>query len=134
MGTLFAETASSGDFKTKAEQEWLEQLGCRACPLNSTPGKIDATGSTEPEVYILGEAAGADEEIERRQFIGKAGQLLRSLLPRGATKVARWNNVLNCHPPRNRNPTSQEIACCRPRLLDDVQRSRPKAIWGFGNF
>lgn len=133
MGFLFAEAAGGGDFKTKAEEEWLEQLGCRACPLNSTPGKIDATGSTNPEIYILGEAAGADEEIERRQFIGKAGQLLRELLPDGATRAARWNNILNCHPPRNRNPTAQETACCKPRVVADIERYKPKAIWGFGN-
>jgi uracil-DNA glycosylase family 4 len=133
MGFLFAETASGGDFKTKAEAEWLEQLGCKACPLNTTPGKIDATGSTKPLIYILGEAAGADEEVERRQFIGKAGKLLRELLPRGAEKIARWNNSINCHPPRNRNPSAQELACCKPRVSSDIEKYKPKAIWGFGN-
>jgi DNA polymerase-1 len=133
LGLLFAETAGGGDFKTKAEAAWLQELGCKACPLNSTPGKIDATGSTKPEIYVLGEAAGAQEEEERKQFVGKAGQLLRSLLPRGATDLIRWNNILNCHPPKNRNPSPQEVACCRPRLVKDISQYRPKVIWGFGN-
>lgn len=132
MGLLFADN-SSGDFKTQAEAAWLQELGCKACPLNSTPGKIDATGTSKPEIYILGEAAGKDEEEERKQFVGKAGQMLRSLLPKEALKVIRWNNVLNCHPPKNRNPLPQEVSCCRPRVVGDIERTKPLAIWGFGN-
>lgn len=133
MGLLFADTAGSGDFKTKAEVAYLEERGCNACPLNATPGKIDATGSTKPEIYILGEAAGKQEEEERKQFVGTAGQLLRRLLPKEALKLVRWNNILNCHPPKNRNPSPQEIACCRPRLTKDIGQYQPKVIWGFGN-
>jgi uracil-DNA glycosylase family 4 len=133
VGLLFADSAGAGDFKTKAEADWLQELGCKACPLNQTPGKIDATGATKPEIYVLGEAAGAREEEERKQFVGKAGKLLRSLMPREALPLVRWNNTLNCHPPKNRNPTPQETACCRPRVIGDIAKSKPPMIWGFGD-
>lgn len=133
MGLLFANSTSFGDFKTKAEADWLQELGCKACPLNQTPGKIDATGSTKPEIYVLGEAAGVQEEEERKQFVGKAGKLLRGLMPREALPLVRWNNILNCHPPKNRNPTPQETACCRPRVVSDLVKYKPKVIWGFGD-
>jgi uracil-DNA glycosylase family 4 len=133
LGLLFAENAGGGDFKTKAESAWLQELGCKACPLNPTPGKIEATGSAKPEVYVLGEAAGGQEEEERKQFVGKAGQLLRGLLPKGATDLIRWNNILGCHPPKNRSPLPQEVACCRPRVVKDIAQHKPRVIWGFGN-
>lgn len=133
MGLLFAESKSKGDFKTNAEVEFLREQGCKACSLNATPGKIDATGAKAPEIYILGEAAGLQEQEQRRQFVGKDGQLLKSLLPDAAFPLIRWNNVLNCHPPQNRDPTPQETACCRPRVEGDIIRTRPKVIWGFGN-
>jgi uracil-DNA glycosylase family 4 len=132
MGLLFAESGS-GEFQASSETRLLNQLGCKACPLNSTPGKIDATGSKNPSVLILGEAAGRTEEEERKQFVGDAGQLLRSFIPKKHLPVIRWNNIINCHPPRNRDPTKQEQECCRPRVVPDIERTRPKAIFGFGN-
>lgn len=133
MGLFFTDAKPAGDFKTKAEADWLQKMGCDACPLNQTPGKIDATGSRKPEIYVLGEAAGRDEEEQRRQFVGKAGSLLRDLLPEDAMPLVRFNNVLNCHPPKNRNPTPQEVACCRPRVSGDILEYKPRVIWGFGN-
>lgn len=131
MGLLFAET--SGEFQAKSETKLLQQLGCKACPLNHTPGKIDATGSKEPEIYILGEAAGREEEEQRKQFVGKAGKMLRKYLPKDALPLIRWDNILQCHPPRNRTPERQEIECCRPRVAGGVAKYQPTVIWGFGN-
>lgn len=133
MGLLFAESSGGGEFRAKTEAKLLNELGCKACPLNRTPGKIDATGSPTPEIYVLGEAAGKQEEDERRQFVGKTGQLLRELLPKDSIPLIRWNNVLNCHPPGNRNPEHNEVECCRPRILGDIKKSKPLVIWGFGN-
>jgi DNA polymerase-1 len=133
MGLLFADNAAKGEFSTKSEEAWLQELGCKGCTLNHTPGKIDATGSKNPEIYVLGEAAGAQEEEQRRQFVGKAGQLLRDLMPRQVIPLVRWNNTINCRPPANRNPTPQERSCCKPRVVGDIERAKPKVIWGFGN-
>ena len=133
MGLLFADTNAGGEFQAKSETALLQQLGCKACPLNDTPGKIDATGAEKPLVYILGEAAGVEEEKQRKQFVGTTGQLLRQYIPQKYLPQIRWNNVLNCHPPKNRDPDKTETECCRPRIVTDIERSKPKAIFGFGN-
>jgi uracil-DNA glycosylase family 4 len=131
MGLLFADT-TGGEFKAKSETKLLNQLGCKACPLNHTPGKIDATGADKPLIYILGEAAGREEEEQRLQFVGTAGKLLRQYIPKKYLPQIRWNNVLNCHPPGNKTPERTETECCRPRIVVDIERTKPKVIFGFG--
>lgn len=132
MGLLFEEHSGQA-FDSEAEHGLLNRLGCKACPLDSTPGKIDATGASSPKIYILGEAAGREEEKQRRQFVGPAGKLLRQLLPKEAFPLIRWNNILNCKPPNNRTPEKNEVECCRSRVVTDISNSKPDVIWGFGN-
>lgn len=135
MGLLFADQTSAGDFSTKAEAEWLQQLGCKACPLNNNPGKIDAAGAKSPKIYVLGESFERGEEQDREHFSGNSGELLRSLIPRKAFPLIRWNNTINCHPngPGHRKPTVNELSCCKSRVVSDIERTKPKMIWGFGD-
>lgn len=118
-----------------ADIELLHKLECSACPLNTIQigGKIKPTGASSPLVYILGEAAGRNEAREREQFIGDSGQLLRANIPRKYRDHVRFNNVIRSHPPGNRTPTLTEIECCRPSVVRDIEQSKPKAIFGFGN-
>ena len=138
MRAFFAEEKikkSGGGKQTQLSMEALFQAGCTGCPLNKVKGlrhpKMDATGSKRPLVYMLGEAPGENEDKRGKQFIGKAGQLLRKYID---TDVKyRWNNAINCWPGKgNPNPTSAQLACCRPRLIEDIERTKPKAIFGFG--
>lgn len=134
MGLLFTDSSSVGDFETQAEQAWLQSLGCKGCPLDSTPGKIDASGATKPTIYVLGDAPGKAEQEDREHFTGNSAELLRSLMPKKALPLIRWNDVINCHIPgagvRKPNPTM--ITCCKPRVVADIERTKPKVIWGFG--
>lgn len=132
MGLFFAEVAGS-DFKLKAENAVLHELGCKACPLNDAPGDMPATGAAHPLVYVLGEAPGRNEIEEGRQFVGKSGQLLREFLPEWLIPKIRWNNVIRSHPPHNRDPERVEIECCRPSVVADIVQSKPRVIFGFGN-
>lgn len=111
--------------------------GCPACPLDKARlehPKMPPTGAKEPVVYILGEAPGADEDEEGEQFIGKSGQLLRSLIPPKYAKRFRWNNTIRCRPPQNRDPEPIETECCRPLQAHDIEQSEPLAVFGFGLF
>ncbi len=125
MGLSFA--------KPKPEAEIPHRTGCEVCPLSQFPGRMEPTGSSEPEVYMLGEAPGRNEIDQRRQFVGDSGQLLRKLVPQKYEKLLRWNNVVRSHPPKNRTPEPEEIAACRPSIVADIERSKPLAIFGFGN-
>lgn len=109
--------------------------GCSACPLDKAKlhhPKMPPTGAREPAVYVLGEAPGAQEDEDGEQFVGKSGELLRSLIPPKYAKQFRWNNVIRCRPPQNRDPEPIERECCRPLQVADIERAQPAAIFGFG--
>jgi len=112
----------------------LHQLECRACPLTSTKnGKLKPTGTEHPLVYILGDAAATPDIAEQEQFSGEAGQLLHAHIPRRFKDKVRFNNTVRCRPPQDATPERTELECCRPSVASDIERSRPKAIFGFGS-
>jgi DNA polymerase I len=123
----------------KFSLEDLHKAQCTACPLNATAvvrklhhPKMEATGSNKPVAYILGEAPGTDEDRQGVQFIGKSGQFLRANLPKEFKNKVRFNNVIRCHPDKNRNPTFAETECCRNFIIRDIEETKPKVIIAFG--
>lgn len=114
----------------------LHKAECSACPLNNVVGmknpNMPASGSDTPTVYMLGEAPGKDEDYLGKQFVGKSGKLLRRRIPSEWNKKLRWNNVVRTRPPQNKTPGYLEIECCRPSVVRDIEKTKPKAIFGFG--
>jgi uracil-DNA glycosylase len=43
-------------------------------------------------------------------------------------------NTLKCRPPRNRNPTVQEMAQCEPFLVRQIELLQPRIILAMGRF
>jgi DNA polymerase len=39
-----------------------------------------------------------------------------------------YTNAVKCHPPANRDPTTDERANCRPYLLEEFERVAPDAV------
>ena len=115
----------------------LHRSECSACPLNTLNylkhPRMAPTGSDSPVVYMLGEAPGAEEDKTGKQFVGKSGRFLRKRIPRGWLKKLRWNNCVRTRPPQNKTPSYVEIECCRPSIVRDIEETKPKAIFGFGN-
>ncbi|MBQ9726938.1 MAG: uracil-DNA glycosylase [Kiritimatiellae bacterium] len=110
--------------------------GCGACALAATrtkavPGEGNGTG---PDVMFVGEAPGADEDLQGRPFVGRAGQLLDKMI--AAMGYARADvfiaNILKCRPPGNRTPTPDEMSVCIPFLKRQIALVRPKAIVALG--
>jgi DNA polymerase-1 len=91
------------------------------------------TGAAKPLVYVLGEAPGGDEDKEGRQFVGRAGRVLRSRIPDDWIDQIRFNNCVRTRPPKNRTPAYVEIEACRPSIIRDIEATKPFAIFGFGN-
>lgn len=118
-------------------KEMLHRAECSACPLNNQLGlkhpNMKPTGSDTPVVYILGEAPGENEDETGKHFIGKSGEVLRDRIPAKWKEKLRWNNVVRTRPPGNKTPTYIEIECCRPSIVRDIEKTKPKAIFGFGN-
>ena len=77
-------------------------------------------------MMFVGEAPGADEDVQGVPFVGRAGQLLTKMIEamgfgRDDVYIA---NVLKCRPPGNRNPEPDEIATCEPFLFRQLAVSR----------
>jgi uracil-DNA glycosylase family 4 len=139
MGFLPTSPARTGESSVPKSLsiDFLHRHGCNVCPLNHQRGlmhpHMEPTGAASPIVYILGEGPGKTEDETGVQFSGKTGQILRFRIPEVWNKFIRWNNVVRTRPPKNRDPTQVEIECCRSSIREDIERSQPKAIFGFGN-
>ena len=104
---------------------------CTACELHRTRTQtVFGVGNVEADWLVIGEAPGADEDRQGEPFVGRAGQLLNSMLR--AIGLAREQvyiaNILKCRPPGNRDPKPQEADCCTPFLQRQIALIRPKVI------
>lgn len=110
-------------------------LHCRQCPLAEGRTKaVPGEGSFEPELVFVGEAPGADEDLQGRPFVGRAGQLLTKIIE--AMKFKREDvyitNVVKCRPPQNRTPLQGEIDKCKAYLIAQVEALQPKVVVTLG--
>jgi uracil-DNA glycosylase family 4 len=112
----------------------LARLGCTGCPLNKAPiitPKMEPTLKKGAKVYFLAESPGRDEdENTGKPLTGPSGRLLRECISDDVD--CSFDNVLNCRPPKNRNPEWNEIQCCHPRRVKYIQEAKPLLIVGLG--
>jgi DNA polymerase len=97
---------------------------------------VFGVGNPTADLMFVGEAPGADEDIQGEPFVGRAGQLLTKIieaigLRRDQVYIA---NVLKCRPPGNRNPEPDEVEQCEPFLLRQIDIVKPKVIVALGKF
>ena len=111
---------------------------CSRCKLHGLGRKqvVFGVGNPEADLMFVGEAPGADEDIQGIPFVGRAGQLLTKMieainLTRDQVYIA---NVIKCRPPGNRNPEPDEIEQCEPFLFQQIAAIRPKVIVALGSF
>ena len=109
---------------------------CRMCEelCHSRTNTVAGEGYLEPQVCIIGEAPGADEDKQGRPFVGRAGQLLDRIL--AACEIKREKvyitNILKCRPPANRNPLPSEAANCLSYLRKQLHILKPRFICTLG--
>lgn len=106
---------------------------CETCPLFNEPF-VPPFIPDDAIMIAVGEAPGAVEVTQGKPFVGQSGQLMKGVfgeLGSDWEKVHRTNVVL-CRPPGNREPTVDEIACCHPRLLQELVSSTAPTILSLG--
>jgi DNA polymerase len=109
--------------------------GCTLCGLHALRTQtVFGVGDRQAKLLVVGEAPGADEDVQGEPFVGRAGQLLNSMLramgsPRERVFIA---NVLKCRPPGNRDPEPGEVASCLPYLHRQVALLRPRLMLAVG--
>ena len=88
-------------------------------------------GSVFADLLIIGEAPGAQEDLEGKPYVGKSGKLLNELLIKVGIDYKEdvyFCNVIKCRPPNNRKPTAREINIHKPWLLKQIKLVDPKII------
>ena len=110
--------------------------GCNKCRLCEKRNKVvPGMGVLNPDVLVVGEGPGGDEDMQGLPFVGKAGQYLDKWLE--AIGLSRHTNcfignVVKCRPPMNRDPQPDEIAACLPYLERQIALIKPKFILTVG--
>jgi DNA polymerase len=117
-------------------EEIRQEMGrCRRCKLY--PGAknlVFGEGSASARLMFIGEAPGAEEDLQGRPFVGAAGQVLNNMLSKlGLEREKVYiTNVVKSRPPGNRDPEPDEIAACLPYLKQQIAAIRPRVIVTLG--
>ena len=111
---------------------------CSRCKLHTLGRRqvVFGVGNPNADLMFVGEAPGADEDVQGEPFVGRAGQLLTKIIE--AIELRREDvyiaNVIKCRPPGNRNPEPDEVEQCEPFLFRQVDIIKPKVIVALGKF
>ena len=106
----------------------------KTLPLESN--LIFGEGNPNCEVLFIGEAPGRDEDIQKRPFVGRSGQLLRKSIRELGWKETNVyiTNIVKRRPPENRDPSPEEIEKYKPYLTRQIEIINPKIIVPLGRF
>src|SRR6266446_8512541 len=122
---------------TETFEEIRSEVGdCTRCPLHQGRTNVVHTeGNRKARLMFVGEAPGADEDMQARPFVGRAGQLLTKIIEAIGLKREEVliGNVNRCRPPGNRPPTPEEASMCKPFLLREIAAVQPDVIVVLGN-
>jgi len=129
--------------KAEAMKELRERaLACQKCPNLASARKnvVFGVGDINAALMFVGEAPGADEDVQGEPFVGAAGQLLtRIIQTMGLSRETVYiGNILKCRPDTpgqssgNRKPTPEEMKTCIPYLHEQIDLIQPKVLVGLG--
>jgi DNA polymerase len=116
------------------------------CVAHVRPGKkvVLGVGSLDARIMFVGEAPGAEEEMQGEPFVGPAGQLLTKMIQ--AMGLQREDvyigNIMNWRPEMgvvgggaqvgNRPPTEEEMRYCLPYLRAQIEIVNPALLVALG--
>jgi DNA polymerase len=122
-------------------------LGDPICAAHVRPGKkiVVGVGSLDAKIMFVGEAPGAEEEVQGEPFVGPAGQLLTKMI--GGMGLKREQvyigNIMNWRPELpadaggvqygNRPPTEDEMRYCLPYLRAQIDIVNPDLLVALGS-
>lgn len=117
-------------------------LACSKCShlVGSRHSVVFGVGDPSARILFVGEAPGADEDLQGEPFVGKAGELLTKIitamgLSRDSVFIA---NILKCRPDTpgqtsgNRKPRPDEMATCLPWLERQIDLIQPRVLVALG--
>ena len=112
-------------------------LKCHLCALaKSRKNVVFGVGNLKADIMFIGDNPGVSEDETGEIFTGRAGEMLTKmienvlLLKREDVYMA---NIIKCKTPENRVPTPEEVASCKPYLMQQIQTVNPKIIVALGS-
>lgn len=121
--------------RSELPEDWSDLIdhvaNCTRCALHENRTQtVFGAGDIKADWMIIGEAPGAEEDKSGEPFVGKAGDLLATILE--AIGLARNKvylaNSLKCRPPGNRDAKKSELAHCRAYIEQQIALVDPKII------
>jgi DNA polymerase len=116
----------------KLEMLKKDCLSCRECPLcEMRTNVVFGDGNDNAKIVFIGEAPGANEDLQGLPFVGRSGKLLDEMCE--SVGLSRKTNVyiantVKCRPPENRDPSPDERRACSHWLKNQLEILRPKII------
>jgi DNA polymerase len=101
---------------------------CKGCAAyEAGHGFVPPSGPQDARLAIVGQGPGADEAALGEPFVGPAGRHLNKWLAKAGVPREKCavSNVVWCHLPNNRKPTTKEIAHCWTAHVGPHLRSLP---------
>lgn len=97
---------------------------------------VPGEGKASATVFLIGEAPGFHETVERRPFVGVSGKLLRKTLTEVGVlpETVYISNIVKARPPENRDPSPEEILAYQPFLDNEIAVIQPRLIVTLGRF
>ena len=101
------------------------------CPLKREGARqaVFSRGAANASVMIIGEAPGAEEDVQGAPFVGRAGKLLDRMVAAAGLKDRVFiTNTVYWRPPGNRTPSPQEQLICAPFLERTIELVAPRFL------
>ena len=102
------------------------------CQIKKTASKtVFCDGNPRGGVMIIGEAPGAQEDIQGIPFCGPSGKLLDAMLAAIGLNRAESvyiSNTVFWRPPGNRQPSPEETAICLPLVEKHIALANPRLL------
>lgn len=121
----------ASDLHKKALNKIVREIAnCEACKVGKHGNAVPGEGNPDAEVVFIGEAPGKLEAATGRPFVGRSGQLLRSLIREigfDDEKDVYITSPVKYLPDRG-TPTSVDIAHGRMHLMKQFAVIKPKLV------
>jgi DNA polymerase len=135
--TSIAEVAAGDVLELDWEELAARVAACTRCGelAAKRTQTVFGVGDRQADWLFIGEAPGAEEDRQGEPFVGRAGQLLDSMLFALGLKRGQGvyiANILKCRPPGNRDPKPEEARACRAYLDRQIDLIQPRIIVALG--
>lgn len=93
-------------------------------------------GPKKARVMVVGEAPGAQEDIEGMPFVGPSGEFLTEMMERAGIDMNECyvTNVVKCRPKDNKTPSRKEVKICTEAYMgEELTIVQPEFVLMVGN-